>query len=194
MAIYSDRFVYDDRRRLSGDPLDNTVALRAVAEHILEQYPHVEFRTLAVRGERLELDWSRWWDDAGNESTYLDLFEVDDDGLVAYEGRFDGDDFASAYRELEHRYYAGEGAAFALNGHAMADFVEAMQGLDIDAARRLSLPEFRWLAPPSALTLEDRSLDDVFRWLEERAHQVSSVQQLVECWPLAFADLRDRSR
>ena len=30
------------------------------------------------------------------------------------DGRFDEDDFEGAYRELERRYYAGEGAAFAL--------------------------------------------------------------------------------
>ncbi len=28
-------------------------------------------------------------------------------------GRFDEDDFDGAYRELDRRYYAGEGAAFA---------------------------------------------------------------------------------
>ena len=43
----------------------------------------------------------------------LHLIEVDDDGRIAYEGRFDEDDFEGAYRELEHRYYAGEGAAYA---------------------------------------------------------------------------------
>ena len=57
--------------------------------------------------------WSRWSDDAGNETTHLHVQEVDDDGLLVYEGRFDEDDFEGAYRELEHRYYAGEGAAFA---------------------------------------------------------------------------------
>ena len=42
--------------------------------------------------------------------------EVDDDGRIAYEGRFDEDDFEDAYRELDRRYYAGEGAAFAEAG------------------------------------------------------------------------------
>ena len=73
---------------------------------------------MAVRGERLALAWSRWSDDAGNETTYLHVFEIGDDGRIAYEGRFDEDDFEGAYRELDRRYYAGEGAAFAEAGDA----------------------------------------------------------------------------
>ena len=42
--------------------------------------------------------------------------EIDDDGRIEYEGRFDEDDFEGAYRELDRRYYAGEGAAFAEAG------------------------------------------------------------------------------
>ena len=71
---------------------------------------------LAVRGERLNLLSSRWSDDAGNETSHLHVFEIGDDGLIVYEGRFDEDDFEGAYRELERRYYAGEGAAFAEAG------------------------------------------------------------------------------
>ena len=37
-------------------------------------------------------------------------------GASSIEGRFDEDDFEGAYRELERRYYAGEGAAFAEAG------------------------------------------------------------------------------
>ncbi len=37
-------------------------------------------------------------------------------GGSCYEGRFDEDDFEGAYRELDRRYYAGEGAAFAEAG------------------------------------------------------------------------------
>ena len=111
VALYSDRFEYDDRRRLSGGPRDTPAALRAAVERLLGQYPRFEWRRLAVRGERLELDWSRWWDDAGNETTHLHVFEIGDDGRITYDGRFDEDDFEGAYRELERRYYAGEGAA-----------------------------------------------------------------------------------
>ena len=71
---------------------------------ILEQYSHFEWRVLAVRGERLNLNWSRWSDAAGNETSYLHVVEIGDDGLQIYEGRFDEDDFEGAYRELERRY------------------------------------------------------------------------------------------
>ena len=176
IAVVSDRFVYDDRRRHSGDPIESSAAMRAAVERLLEHYTHFEWRTLAVRGDCLALAWSRWWDDAGNEATYFAVFEVGEDGLITHHVRFDEDDFDGAYRELEHRYYAGEGAAFAQTGHVMTDFIEAMNLLDVDAARRLSLPEFRWLAPPSTLTQEDRSIDEAFRWFQERARQVSSVK------------------
>ena len=43
-----------------------------------------------------------------------------DDGLIEYHGRFDGDDFEGAYRELDRRYYTGEGAAFACRRLRMA--------------------------------------------------------------------------
>ena len=111
-----DPFEYDDRRRLSGDPIEAVPRCATAVERIREQYPHFEWRTLAVRGERLHLGWSRWSDDAGNETTYLLVHEVGDDGRIAYDGRFDEDDFEGAYRELERRYYAGEGAAFAEGG------------------------------------------------------------------------------
>jgi hypothetical protein len=107
VAVCSDRFEYDDRRRLSGYPIESSAALRAAAERILEQYPDVEWRTLAVRGECLELHWSRWSDDAGDETTYLHVVEIGDDGRITYDGRFDEDDFEGAYRELDRRYYAG---------------------------------------------------------------------------------------
>ncbi len=51
-TCYSDQFVYDDRRRLSGDPIEDRAGLRAAVERILEQYTVFEGRTLAVRGER----------------------------------------------------------------------------------------------------------------------------------------------
>ncbi len=102
-------------------PSAESAEFRAAFERILEQYNHFEWRILAVRGERLNLNWSRWSDDAGNETSHLHVFEIGDDGLQIYEGRFDEDDFEGAYRELERRYYAGEGAAFAEGGAAATE-------------------------------------------------------------------------
>ena len=55
----------------------------------------------------------RWSNDAGYVTAYLHLCEVGEDGRIIYDARFDEDDFDGAYRELDRRYYAGEGAAFA---------------------------------------------------------------------------------
>ena len=179
LGHFSDRFVYDDRRRLSGGPIVGLAAMRAAIEHIFDQYTRFEFRVLAVRGERLHLLWSSWSDDDGNETTTLYVNETEDDGRIRYHGRFDEDDFDAAYRELEDRYYAGEGAAFAVNGLVAVNFVEAMDRLDVEAARSLAQPEFRWLASPSALISSERSIDELFRWLEERARQVSSLRNWI---------------
>ena len=82
---------------------------------------------LAVRGERLALAFEplvgrrRERDDR-----ILHVFEIGEDGRTIYDGRFDEDDFDGAYRELERRYYAGEGAAFAVKRPAITRSIEAM--------------------------------------------------------------------
>lgn len=176
LDFWAEHFTYNDQRRLSGDPVEGWPALRSGIQRICEQYNHFEIATLAVRGEDVFLGWSRWSDDAGNESRYVGVYELNTDGLICYHSRFDEDDFRLAYRDMEARYYAGEGAAFAPNGHRIASFLEAMDRLDVDTARRLAVPNFRWIAPPSALTSSERTLDDLFRWLRERAEQVASSQ------------------
>ena len=87
---------------------------------------------MAVRGERLELHWSRWSDDAENEATYLHVCEIDDDGRISYDSRFEEDDFESAYRELDRRYYAGEGAAFAESGATATEYAIALNQGNFD--------------------------------------------------------------
>ena len=132
VAAYSDQFTYDDRRRLSGDPVTTRAELRAAVERIGEQYSRFEAQTLAVRGERLQLARTRWSDDAGNETTYLQVMELSGDGRIAYHAAFDEDDFVSAYRELENRYFAGEGAAFAEAGAVTTDYMIAANRGDLD--------------------------------------------------------------
>ena len=69
------------------------------------------------------------------------MFEIGSDGLIDYEGRFDEDDFESAYRELERRYYAGEGAAYAEAGTAASEAIAAVNRGDFDGiVRRTPLP------------------------------------------------------
>lgn len=143
-ALYADGFVFDDRRRLSGDPIVGKDGMQTAAARLVEQYPHAEWRTLAVRGELLLLEWSRWSDDAGNEASYLHVREVDADGLITYDGRFDGDDFESAYRELDRRYYSGEGIDFAEPGVLATEYALALNAGDYDRAfGELTAPGFR---------------------------------------------------
>ena len=66
----------------------------------------------------MNLIWSRFSDEDGNQTATLDVGETDGDGRFRYHGRFDEDDFEGACREFEKRYYAGEGAAFAGCGNA----------------------------------------------------------------------------
>src|SRR5262249_43969133 len=101
---------------------------------LVEQYNHFESRTLAVRGERLHLVWSRCANDEGFEAIHHHLHEVDDAGKIVYEGRFDEDDFDSAYGELERRFYAGEAAAFAESGVIGTDFTVSLNAGDLDHA------------------------------------------------------------
>jgi hypothetical protein len=176
IAVYSDRFEYDDRRRLSGDPIGNGAAMRAAIERILEQYSHFEWRTLAVRGELLELRRSRWWDDAGNETTYLHVFEIGDDGRVTYDGRFDEDDFEGAYRELERRYYAGEGAEFAEYGLLASESSIAMNQGDFDRLfGELCTPDLH-LENRSRSAFPDRSASDLHASILDLNTMVASTQ------------------
>ena len=112
----------------------------------------------------------------GNQSTGFILSEIAPDGKAIYDGRFDEEDFDAVYRELEDRYYASEGAEYAEQGRLSVRFLAAMDSLDVEAARRVCLPTFRWFTPPSTLVVQERSLDEFFRWLRERADQVSSVR------------------
>lgn len=176
VARYAEGFTYDDRRRLTGDPITNHAEMRAAFERIFAQFTTFEYQPLAVRGEHLVLSWSRWSDGSGNATAGPFVFETDADGLTAYAARFDEDDFDDAYRELERRYYAGEGAQFAANGRVKAAFLDAMNELDGDAAARLVQNDFRWLAPASTLAERERSVSEAFSWFTARAEQVSSVR------------------
>ncbi len=131
-SSYSDQIVYDDRRRLSGDPIVGLDGVRKAFERLREQYSRFEVHTLAVRGQRLQLAGYRWSDEAGNQSSGLAVIEIGDNGRIVGDCRFDEDDFEGAYGELERRYYAGEGAAAARSGLGTADLVAAMNRADFD--------------------------------------------------------------
>ena len=51
----SDAYEYDDRRRLSGDPIRGSAELRIAIARIYEQYDHSEWRTIRRYGVRVLL-------------------------------------------------------------------------------------------------------------------------------------------
>jgi hypothetical protein len=178
---YVESFVYDDRRRLSGNPLGDR---RSAAEGILAQYAQFDGRTLAVRGDRLCLSWSRWRNNAGFETEYLIVHEVDDSGRFVYEGRFDEDDFEGAYRELTRRHYAGEGAGIAETGRLADDLTTAMDRGEFDRIlTELALPEFR-LENRSRSIFPDRSAPEMIAGFEEIGRMVVSTRtwNSAVCW------------
>ncbi len=179
---YAEQFEYDDRRKLGGNPLDG---VRSGAERILAQYDHFKGGTLAVRGERLHLAWSRWSNDAGDETAYLVLQEVDDSGRITYEGRFDEDDFGGAYRELTRRYCAGEAATFTQSATAAAELMIALNAGDFDRAfGELTSHDFR-VENRSSTAFPNRSAAELRASLEELRSMMASVRQwnVAECWP-----------
>ncbi|OBF37678.1 hypothetical protein A5724_10915 [Mycobacterium sp. ACS1612] len=114
----------------------------------MEQYDRFEGRSLAVRGKRLHLGWTRWSNGSGFETSYLVVHEGDEHGRFSYEGRFDDDDFQGAYRELERRYYAGEGAAFAEAGEAQTEWLVALNSATATAvSSRTWLSALLWVSP-----------------------------------------------
>src|SRR5262249_53463179 len=176
VEFYTDPFTYDDRRRLGADPIDDRATLCAAADRILAQYTQFEVHTVAVRGEHLGLSRTRCSDAAGNETTHLHVSEVGDDGRITYEGRFDEDDFEGAYRELERRYYVGEGAAFADAGAVSTNSMIAFNQGDLDRAfGELIAPELR-LENRSRSAFPDRSASDFRASFEELNTMVSSVR------------------
>ena len=184
LAYYADTFTFDDRRRLSGDPVEGAVAMRTAAKRVLEQYTQFETHTLAVRGEHLHLFRNRFQNNDGFETTYLFLYEIGDDGHVLYEGRFDEDDFEGAYRELEKRYFAGEGAAFAETGPIGTEITLALSAGDLDRAfGEFFAPDFR-IENRSSSVFSDRSATELRATFQDLHTMVTSVKtwQPAVCW------------
>jgi ketosteroid isomerase-like protein len=173
VAVYDDRFVYDDQRRLSGDPIENIAALRSAGEQMLEHFARVEWRTLAVRGERLHLARTRWSNDAGYETAYLHIAETDGDGRITYSSYFDEDDFEGAYVGLERRYYAGEGAPFAESGLVVTDYIIAYNQGDFDRFGELTASDL-WIKNRSRSGFPDLSAAGWRTSLEGLAAMVTS--------------------
>ena len=114
-------------------------------------------------------------DDSGNETSDLIVLEVDVDGRIIYEGRFD-QDFDGAYRELEKRYYTGEGAAFAEAGATVTEWTLALNRADFDTLfDELTASDFR-IENRSRSAFPDRSPGEYRATLEELTAMVVSAR------------------
>jgi hypothetical protein len=170
-ALFADPFVYDDRWAVGGDPPDE---VRTAVERVFEQYSQFEGHTLAVRGHTLQLARSRWSNEAGYETTYLHVTEIDGDGRISYYGRFGEDDFEGAYRELDRRYYGSEGAAFAEAGALITNSTIAFNEGNFDKVfGELSAPDMRFEVRSSS-AFADRTAAELRASLEELNTWVAS--------------------
>lgn len=122
---------------------------------------------------------SRLWDDAGNEAITLNVMEFDDAGRLEYFGRFDEDDFEGAYRELDRRYYTGEGAPYAEAGVVGTEWVIAVSRGDYTKA-------FGELIEPNA-GFENRSRsafpDPLVSDRKESYEDLSNMVAATRSWP-----------
>jgi ketosteroid isomerase-like protein len=181
-AWFAPSYVYDDRRRLTGNPIED---MRTAMQRIADQYTDYEFGTLAVRGDRLQLGSSRFLNESGFESNSLYVHEVGEDGRVIYQCRFDEDDFESAYRELEKRYYADEGAAFAESGAVATEFELAVVKGDFDRVfNELIAPDFYVENRSRSVLSDHRSASDFRATTEALAAMVDSMRMWSSamCW------------
>jgi len=131
-----------------------------------------------------KLHWSRWSDDAGNETTYLHVVEIGDNGRITYDGHFDEDDFEGAYRELARRYCAGDGAPFAEVSALGAEWLIALNKGDFDRVfGELTDPGMR-VEIRSASAFPDRSAAELRASFEDLNAMVASARSWnsAECW------------
>ncbi|HEV7732044.1 MAG TPA: nuclear transport factor 2 family protein [Candidatus Binatia bacterium] len=125
---------YRDRRRMVLLELDRD-GLLAVVRPSWEIGPtRATSAVVATRGEHLALARSRLefagGDVGQSEIDTLFLVETNAAGSCVAYVRFDADDLATAYTELDQRYDAGEGAACPAHGLVMRAFSEAVASRD----------------------------------------------------------------
>jgi len=112
------------------------------------------------------------------------VFETDEDRQQIYEGRFDEYDFEGAYRELERRYFAGEGAAFAEAGAVGTEMTFAFNRGDLDRVfSELTTPDFR-VETRTGSVFGDRSAAELRATFEELYAMVASTRiwHSAVCW------------
>ena len=136
----------DHRGIVAAPPLQ-----RGAAEYMegfrayLEVFDRLTVEPVAVRGERLALNWSVVSSDDSLESVFLHVLELDAAGLVVRMAYFDEDDLAAAVAELDERYFAGEGAEHADLLRLFNANVAGVAARDYAGLAGLTSPEFEYV-------------------------------------------------
>ena len=101
----------DDRRRLIASPfaVDGDDWAAEVGA-IFSVFDRIDVEPVAVRGDRLTLVRLRCVREPDFASSWLALYEYDEQGRLAHEIDFDEGDLAAALAELDRSYFFGEGA------------------------------------------------------------------------------------
>ena len=119
--MLADDVTTEDRRRVVNSGLrQGPDAMLAEVSAIVEVVKTVTSLVIATRGERLALSRARTEGYEAFITDFLDVLEVDADGLGVARIVFDIDDFDAAMAELDARYIAGEAAAYARSWSAIA--------------------------------------------------------------------------
>ena len=131
-----------DRRSVTFGPTSAGDEFLAGAAELVTVFDEiVRNEVVAIRGDRLCLDRSRFVGAGGFDVALLGLTEVDDEGRVLAAVMFDPGDLAGAFQELEDRYAAGEGASEAYVLGRTADFARADAARDWAAVSALFAPD-----------------------------------------------------
>ena len=138
----ANRAVVDDRRRLVTYRGEGRDAVVRFSRSAIEVGVRQIIRTrIATRGDRLVLtrDIARGRD---AETELLRVSEVDSEGLWLGQVLFDSEDLDAAYAELDARYAAGEGSAFAGALKAATSLLARYNERDWDYFRSVCASDF----------------------------------------------------
>jgi len=138
-------FRCNDRRRLMQLELDRDQFLEWMRTTFEMRSSRIEQQLLATRGDRLALSRDRVEvadrDLGPSEIESLSVTEVDEQGESFATVRFDSDDIAAAYAELDARYAAGEGARDAQWAKVSEAYTRAIAARDWDAVAARLAPD-----------------------------------------------------
>ena len=133
----------DDRRRLVASPVTvDADGWAAEVGAIFSVFDRIEAEPVAVRGERLALLRLRCVQDPDFQSSWLAIYEYDDEDRLVLEVDFDDDDLDAALDELDERYFAGEGAEHAEMGALAAVWMRTFHEQDWDAYPAILADDF----------------------------------------------------